>query len=364
VSVSATRLVLRGERDARAAIPRAFARAEGGAAQRDAPPPFLWRLDKDEVGSLVRTVKDNLVRLVLGRSIEWPEDGALAGAAGAEETDAAAPPLPGGAGRGDLKRQALLIDLAPPRFWPSAELPWVAEAGADELGRGRLPSAFARLPSHAPAVRALREEFESALNDDQRAAVLRALSARDFACMVGMPGTGKTSTVSFLVRCLVALGRSVLITSHTHSAVDTLFLKLVEANVDLLRVGRASSVHPAIRPFTLETIVASGALPSLRALHERLQHAQVVGSTCLGIRHPLFARRAFDFVIIDEASQIPEPIALGPLRSARAFLLVGDHLQLPPLVVSPIARAGGMDVSLFKRLAEAHPAAVATLATQ
>jgi DNA replication ATP-dependent helicase Dna2 len=41
-----------------------------------------------------------------------------------------------------------------------------------------------------------------------------------------MPGTGKSSTVSFIVRCLVALGGSVLITSHTHSAVDTVLLKV------------------------------------------------------------------------------------------------------------------------------------------
>ena len=51
-----------------------------------------------------------------------------------------------------------------------------------------------------------------------------------------------------------------------------------------------------------------------------------------------FYRRTFDVCIIDEASQIPLPICLGPLRHAFSFVLVGDHYQLPPLVVSQKAR--------------------------
>jgi DNA replication ATP-dependent helicase Dna2 len=53
----------------------------------------------------------------------------------------------------------------------------------------------------------------------------------------------------------------------------------------------------------------------------------VVAATCLGVRHPVFSRRRFDVCVLDEAGQVPEPTALGPLRAARAFVLVGDHLQ-------------------------------------
>ena len=83
------------------------------------------------------------------------------------------------------------------------------------------------LSSCAAAPRA-REEYERALNPEQRFAVGRLLAARDYGCLLGMPGTGKTSTLAFLIRCLAAGGRSVLITSHTHSAVDIL-LKCIEA---------------------------------------------------------------------------------------------------------------------------------------
>ena len=45
-------------------------------------------------------------------------------------------------------------------------------------------------------------------------------------------------------------------------------------------------------------------------------------------------------------------------------MLVGDHYQLPPLVVDSEARDKGMGVSLFKRLSSAHPQAVVQLEHQ
>ena len=59
-----------------------------------------------------------------------------------------------------------------------------------------------------------------------------------------------------------------------------------------------------------------------------------------------------------------EPVTLGALMAATRFVLVGDHQQLPPLVLSEEAKAQGMDVSLFKRLSERHPEAVSRLAIQ
>lgn len=64
----------------------------------------------------------------------------------------------------------------------------------------------------------------------------------------------------------------------------------------------------------------------------------IVGTTCMGIKHPMFTRRRFDFCIVDEASQISQPICLGPLFYAQRFVLVGDHQQLPPIVQNQEAR--------------------------
>lgn len=82
------------------------------------------------------------------------------------------------------------------------------------------------------------------LNLSQRSAIIKALVAENYAFIKGMPGTGKTSTVATLIRLLVLMGRSVLVTSHTHSAVDNLLLLLHKNGIDFLRLGSKTRVHP------------------------------------------------------------------------------------------------------------------------
>ncbi|CAI0528477.1 unnamed protein product [Linum tenue] len=64
------------------------------------------------------------------------------------------------------------------------------------------------------------------LNSDQRRAILKMLAAKDYALVLGMPGTGKTSTVVHAVRAFLLRGASVLLTSYTNSAIDNLLIKL------------------------------------------------------------------------------------------------------------------------------------------
>lgn len=82
------------------------------------------------------------------------------------------------------------------------------------------------------------------LNKSQKVAIVKVLAADNYALIKGMPGTGKTSTVATLIRLLVLMGRSVLVTSHTHSAVDNLLLLLHKNGVDFLRLGSKTHVHP------------------------------------------------------------------------------------------------------------------------
>ncbi|KAM9197403.1 DNA replication ATP-dependent helicase/nuclease DNA2 [Dugong dugon] len=201
------------------------------------------------------------------------------------------------------------------------------------------------------------------LNKPQRQAMKRVLLSKDYTLIVGMPGTGKTTTICTLVRILYACGFSVLLTSYTHSAVDNILLKLAKFKVGFLRLGQTQKVHPDIQKFTEEEICRSKSIKSL-ALLEALYNSQlIVATTCMGINHPIFSRKIFDFCIVDEASQISQPICLGPLFFSRRFVLVGDHQQLPPLVLNPEARALGMNESLFKRL-EQNKNAVVQLTVQ
>uniref|UniRef100_A0A3P8SAI6 DNA replication ATP-dependent helicase/nuclease n=1 Tax=Amphiprion percula TaxID=161767 RepID=A0A3P8SAI6_AMPPE len=200
------------------------------------------------------------------------------------------------------------------------------------------------------------------LNKPQKQAMKKVLLSKDYTLIVGMPGTGKTTTICTLVRILHACGFSVLLTSYTHSAVDNILLKLKRFRVGFLRLGQGQKVHPDILPYTEES-VRKNDVHTLSELEQLYNKELVVATTCMGIKHPIFTHRRFDFCIVDEASQISQPICLGPLFYAKRFVLVGDHQQLPPIVQNQEARSRGMDESLFKRL-ELHKEAVVQLNVQ
>ena len=91
----------------------------------------------------------------------------------------------------------------------------------------------------------------------------------------------------------------------------------------------------------------------------------VVGVSALTApRSPLLAGQSFDFVIVDEAGQISQPAILGAMMAADKFVLVGDHLQLPPLVKSEVAEEAGYGISMLMHLAEGFPVSVAKLTMQ
>ncbi|XP_009953939.1 PREDICTED: DNA replication ATP-dependent helicase/nuclease DNA2, partial [Leptosomus discolor] len=198
------------------------------------------------------------------------------------------------------------------------------------------------------------------LNKPQKQAMKKVLLSKDYTLIVGMPGTGKTTTICALVRILSACGFSVLLTSFTHTAVDNVLLKLAKFKVGFLRLGRAQKVHPDIQKFTEEEICRS---KSVTDLEEVYNSQPVVATSCMGINHPIFVRKQFDFCIVDEASQISQLTCLGPLFCSKRFVLVGDHEQLPPLVLNAEARDLGMSESLFKRL-ERNQNAVVQLTVQ
>ncbi len=201
------------------------------------------------------------------------------------------------------------------------------------------------------------------MNEDQRATVAKVLSAQDYTLILGMPGTGKTTTIAHIIRALLAEKKSILLSSYTHTAVDNILLNIRDiAPADsILRIGVPAKINAQVREFCL---LADTPRKSIAEIENAYLGCQIVATTCMGTSHAIFQRRAFDVCIVDEASQITLPISLGPLLHARRFVLVGDHYQLPPLVQNKAALEGGLDVSLFRQLSEEQPEAVATLGKQ
>ena len=161
--------------------------------------------------------------------------------------------------------------------------------------------------SGAPKVKGCEFEQLAAqyltLNVDQRHAVDKVISMNDYACIQGLPGTGKTSTIAFIARLLAAQGQRVLITSYTHAAVDNLLMKLMESGVhgshrhpncsDLVRIGNKSSCHPDVHPILAAQVALDrenlmGGKPSAGALYQVMSEARIVGCTALTVpRTPL-----------------------------------------------------------------------------
>lgn len=261
--------------------------------------PTRYRIDQDEFSNGMATVRNNLVQMMANNIPEATQ----------------------------IRR--LIVDLVAPRF-------------------------------KTVATQYTVDEGES-LNVDQKRAIEKVMSAQDYALVLGMPGTGKTTTIAHIIRALVSQGKTVLLTSHTHTAVDNILLKLKSDNIPILRLGAPAKVHPEVRDFVA---LAGTPMKSFDEIKEAWHGTPIVATTCLGINHQVFNERAFDYCIVDEASQITLPICAGPIRMARTFVLVGDHNQLPPVVRNEEAREGGLDVSLFKLLSDAHPESVVNLAHQ
>ena len=288
--------------------------------------PILYRLDKDEFNNGMATVRNNLIQLMANSDAQ------------------------------NEKLRSLIIDGKPPSFKPPSSS--VTDSTTD---------------------------FNREMNSDQRAAVEKVLSAEDYALILGMPGTGKTTTVAQIIRTLVQRDKTILLTSYTHSAVDNILLKLRpfftskdNGNRDtaILRLGSLPKIHPEVRSFAT-CLSNNPAISNISSLHETYTTPRIVATTCLGITHSFFQHLSsssskqqkrrkprFDYVIIDESSQITLPVCIGPLLHGAKFVLVGDHHQLPPLVQNPAARRAGLDISLFKLLCQRHPDAVARLAVQ
>ncbi|WFD36848.1 DNA helicase [Malassezia cuniculi] len=206
------------------------------------------------------------------------------------------------------------------------------------------------------------EECASQCNEGQQKAIERALCAQDYTLIHGMPGTGKTTAAAALIRVLASLGLRVLLCSYTHSAVDTILAKLVGTEVDVLRIGSITRIHPRVKHMALESRISPDA--DVEAYAQIVDSAQVIASTSVATNDAVFARQSFDVCIVDEASQVTLPACIGPLRFAKQFVMIGDHQQLSPVIRDPEASAGGLSVSLFERLCNAHPDSVVRLTEQ
>ena len=195
-------------------------------------------------------------------------------------------------------------------------------------------------------------EFEYGLDkqiltapDDFTRVTLKALAAKDFFLLVGPPGTGKTScALKKMVETFHCEAQTqILLLSYTNRAVDEICkaISSIRPEVDFIRVGSELSCDEAYRHHLIENELSLCTRRSEVA--ERIARCRIFVGTVASIsgKPELFRLKRFDVAIIDEATQILEPQLLGILcarsengeNAVDKFILIGDHKQLPAVVL-------------------------------
>jgi len=181
----------------------------------------------------------------------------------------------------------------------------------------------------------------SGFNDNQSHAVGLGVAAKYLACIQGPPGTGKTRVISLIAKLLVNEGQRVFLSSHTHMAINNALNKIAQEAVPTIKVGASGTGKGLDKNIPL---FAHGG-----DWQGRPDSGYVIGATPFATCSKRLENFDFDTVIFDEASQITVALALMAMRKAKRFVFVGDHKQLPPVVLSKSVLEES-SYSIFSRL--------------
>ena len=220
--------------------------------------------------------------------------------------------------------------------------------------------------------------YDSELNKSQREAVFKSLSSKHFFLIHGPFGTGKTKTLIEIIRQEALVKEKILITADSNAAVDNIAERLIDTDLNILRIGNSRKISDRIKEHSLsvqtkqhpryskieennniiselykkldktniETQEVKYIRSKIRETHEEndkiyskiqkdiIDNHKIILTTNTSAALDMLSHCHFDVAIIDEASQTTIPSVLIPIAKADKFILAGDPKQLPPTVTS------------------------------
>ncbi|MHA2251984.1 MAG: AAA domain-containing protein [Candidatus Kariarchaeaceae archaeon] len=186
-------------------------------------------------------------------------------------------------------------------------------------------------------------------NSSQIKAIRYALCTEDILLIQGPAGTGKTSVIVELIHQFHLSGKSILCSAYTNMAVDNVGKMLKEVGIPFIRLGNLHSMDPELHEYS-----ALAQADMFKEVVEK-KTASIVLATTSTIARSNYEDFWFDYVLLDEAAQMTEPDALKALLLGQRAIMVGDHAQLQPIIISDNAQKMGLQISLFERLVQALP---------
>lgn len=163
-------------------------------------------------------------------------------------------------------------------------------------------------------------------NENSNKLLLEQLDDSCHLIIQGPPGTGKTYRMANLAKHLLDENKSVLVTALTNQALMELAAK--EALEDYIKRGRVSKTSLTIdeaRQLNLQKVNENKCNP--------IKGELTLASFYVSSGWPS-DESAFDYVIMDEASQALYPMIAVSFKLGKKIVWVGDQKQLPPIVLT------------------------------
>ena len=259
---------------------------------------------------------------------------------------------------GNLYTPGILSILISPEAFPPVITPkdYEMDFKADPPDPVELPDKNAPVhnpyPSHKGCTACNRRD-KTRYNLSQENAINAALTQR-LILIHGPPGTGKTFVACEIVHQLYHLMNSeadrddkskILVAAETNNAVDNLTHNLVKLNMRVVRVGNKSQIGKHLHDYSLAHQVEmkriqlgqdkKGEYQSPKLKKDILDSVDIIATTCTGAGDMDLKHLKFSYILIDEATQAIEPVALISIaKSCQKLILIGDPKQLAPILPS------------------------------
>ena len=177
------------------------------------------------------------------------------------------------------------------------------------------------------------------MTDEQRLLLHAIIHSKDYFLLWGPPGTGKTSIMirNLVAHYFYATDENIMLLAFTNRAVDEICEAVESIGGDIkdnyLRIGQTQSSAIKFRANIFKNKCEK--IKSRKELLKLIGDSRIFISTLTSLQKnmDILKLKKFHRIMVDEASQLPDPAMAGILVHFPHFLLIGDHKQLPAVVL-------------------------------